>query len=462
MLRSFVTTFQEYSLIGNRSIFYTAHMEHFIRPWLPPPNEPNYTFVNAKIVDVADGTVQPDSTIRILDGRIASVTTGRPHLAEENQTIVDLKGKYVMPGLIDCHVHLSATPGESDPEKMLRPEENMVAFRIPYVCRDMLSRGFTTVRDCGGAPAALKSAIEEWLVPGPRLFRAGHALTQNGGHGDFRDPHDSDDPECPTCGHFVGLARIVDGVPEAINKTRDELRQGSDFIKVMGSGGMLSNGQMTMEHTQFSLEEMRAITATAKAGGTYTTVHAYSPASIQQAVYGGAMGIEHGNLLDRSTATLMAEKGVFLTPTLVTFAMMADGPGSATLSKKKRDKYRSFLTAGLEAITIAKEQGVEICFGTDLLGPVGVFQSREFALRSQVQTPLEILRSATITPAKMMGLVDVGQIKEGFIADMLVLKSNPLDDISALSRPDSDLLGVIKEGRVCFSRLDEVKGLLVL
>ncbi|KAK5115796.1 hypothetical protein LTR85_009390 [Meristemomyces frigidus] len=435
-------------------------MEHFIKPWLPSPIQPSYTFINAKVVDPASGTVQSGSTVRIRSGKIESITTKSSRIREDGETIVDLDGKYLTPGLIDSHVHVSGTPGESDPGKMLKPEEIMTTFRIPYVCRDMLSRGFTTVRDCGGAPAALKTAIEEWLVPGPRLLRAGHALTQNGGHGDFREPHESQDPECPSCGHFVGLARTVDGVPEAIHKTRDELRQGSDFIKVMGSGGMLGTDRMTMENTQFTPEEMRAITATAAAGGTYTTVHAYSPESIQQAVKNGAHGIEHGNLLDRETAKLMAENKVFLTPTLITFAMSAEGPGSEMLPTMKRDVYRHSLTAGLEAIKIATEEGVEICFGTDLLGAVGVFQSREFALRAQVQTPLEVLRSATVTPAKMMGLEGVGQIREGFVADLLILNSNPLIDISVLARPESEVLGVIKEGRLCFSRLKDVKGVL--
>lgn len=144
--------------------------------------------------------------------------------------------------------------------------------------------------------------------PQPRLFSAGHALTQNGGHGDFRDRHEHHDPECPFCGHFVGLARVVDGVAEAFHKTRDELRQGADFIKVMGSGGMLSANQMTIKNTQFTPEEMRAITSTANAASTYVTVHAYSPDSIQQAVNNGARGIEHGNMLDRPTAKLMAKK----------------------------------------------------------------------------------------------------------------------------------------------------------
>lgn len=435
-------------------------MERFIKPWLPSSDQPDYVFTHANVVDVFNGSILSDTTVRISNGRVQSVQSAT--ISPESQVghVVNLEGKYLMPGLIDSHVHVSATPGESDPQKMFRPEEIMTAFRMPYVCQQMLSRGFTTVRDCGGAPVALKSAIEEWLVPGPRLLLAGHALTQNGGHGDFRNPHEHEDPECPTCGHFVGLARTVDGVAEALYKTRDELRQGADFIKVMGSGGMLGDGQMTIEHTQFTSEEMRTITSVASAAATYATVHAYTPESIRQAIDNGAKGIEHGNMLDRPTAILMAEEGVFLTPTLVTFAIGADGPGSSMLSSAKRERYRNGLTAGLEALRIAKEENVKICFGTDLLGPAGVFQSREFSIRAQVQSPLEIIQSATITPASMMGLQDVGQIQEGFLADLLVLKSNPLDDITILERVESELLAVFKEGRACLSSLPGVKGLL--
>jgi len=434
-------------------------MERFIKPWLPS-DASNYTFVHASVVDVVDGSIQPNTTVCVSNGRIKSVQSEEFEAAPEDGQIIDLEGKYLLPGLIDSHVHLSATPGESDRRKMFRPEELMTAFRIPYVCRNMLSRGFTTVRDCGGAPPALKTAIEEWLIPGPRLLLAGHALTQNGGHGDFRDSHERNDPECPTCGHFAGLARIVDGVDEALHKARDELRQGADFIKVMGSGGMLGAGKNTTEDTQFTPEEMLAITSVAKASSTYVTVHAYTSESIQQAINGGAKGIEHGNMLDRPTAKLMAENGVFLTPTLVTFAISADGPGATMNSPANREKYRTAVAAGLNAIKIAQEEGVKICFGTDLLGPVGVFQSQEFALRSQVQSALEILQSATITPASMMGLPDVGQIKEGFLADLLVLKSNPVEDITVLERVQSELLAVFKEGRACYSTLKDVKGLL--
>lgn len=432
-------------------------IERFIKPWLPS-DAPNFTFVHAKLIDVVDGSIKSDATVRISNGRVKSVESGKFETRADDGQVVDLEGKYLIPGLIDSHVHVSATPGEKEEQKMLRPELVSTVLRIPYVLRDMLSRGFTTVRDCGGGPIALRSAIEEWLVPGPRVLFSGHALTQAGGHGDFRYPHEHNDPECPSCGNFVGLARVVSGPAEALAKARDELRQGADFIKVMGSGGMLQPGSKTIEDTQLTPDEIRAITSVTDAAKTYTTVHAYTPHAIQQAINGGAKSIEHGNMLDRVTAKLMAKNGVFLTPTLVVFALGSDGPAAAGNTPYKRDKYRAAIKSGLEAIKIAKEEGVQICFGSDLLGPVGVFQSREFGLRAQVLSPLDILQSATVTPARMMSLPDVGQVKEGFWADLLVLKSNPLEDITVLERSQSELLAVFKQGRVCFSSLEGVKG----
>jgi imidazolonepropionase-like amidohydrolase len=134
------------------------------------------------------------------------------------------------------------TPGEPDPKSTLEVDDHTALLRMTYVCRSILSRGFTTVRDCGGAPMALRTATQEWLVPGPRLVLCGHALTMTGGHGDFRSMYDHAEPECPSCGRVKGMTRLCDGVDACLKNTRDELRRGADFIKVLGSGGMFRPG----------------------------------------------------------------------------------------------------------------------------------------------------------------------------------------------------------------------------
>ena len=258
---------------------------------------------------------------------------------------------------------------------------------------------------------------------------------------------------------MTGLARICDGVPECLRAARDELRRGADFIKIMGGGGVVSPTD-GIEQIQFTPEEVRAITSVAGAAGKYVTSHAYTPEAIRNAIENGVMGVEHGNLIDDPTARLMAEKGVFLTPTLVTYNAMSNGPFANFLPSELKAKNERVLEAGFSSLKIAKEAGITMCFGTDLLGPLGIFQLNEFSLRSQVLSPLEVLQSATVNPAKMMGLEKAGQIKEGFWADMLVLNSNPLEDVTVLDRTDKELLAVFKEGRAYYSKLEGVKGSL--
>lgn len=319
--------------------------------------------------------------------------------------------------------------------------------RQPFVVQEMLRRGFTSVRDCGGASLALKQAIAEGAIQGPRLFIANHALSQTGGHGDSRGSHEHG--EC--CGP-VALGMVCDGVPACIKAAREELRTGADFIKIMAGGGVASPTDK-LENVQFTGEEVRAISEVARNANTYVTAHAYTPRSIRHAVLNGVTGIEHGNFIDEETARFMADRDVFLTPTLITYSVMASPEFKGFLPVESEAKNEEVLRLGLRSLKIAKDAGVTICFGTDLLGPLGVAQTKEFALRNQVLSPKEILQSATVNPARRAGLSDfLGQIKEGFAADLLILNENPLADISIFDKPEKHLLAVIKDGRVFYSR----------
>ncbi|EIT72930.1 imidazolonepropionase [Aspergillus oryzae 100-8] len=322
--------------------------------------------------------------------------------------------------------------------------DNVSLLRQPSVCQSMLNRGFTTVRDCGGAGLALKGSIQEGVIPGPRLFIAGHALSQTGGHGDRRQPHDRN--KC-CAGHVNGIGRIVDGVEQCLKYAREEIRQGSDFIKIMGGGGVASPSDQ-IHHVPFSDEEIKAIVTVANNAGTY---------AIQQAISQGVKGIEHGNLLDEATAKLMKENGVILTPTLVTYATMDSPEFRSFLPPASAQKNREVLHKGLQALELASQAGVDICFGTDLLGPLHFAQSKEFAIRSSVQTPLEILQSATITPARLLKQDGfLGQIVPGFAVDLVILNANPLEDITVLDRFNDHILATIKDGRVLASRWSQL------
>ncbi|KAL6867093.1 hypothetical protein J3F83DRAFT_106412 [Trichoderma novae-zelandiae] len=424
-------------------------MAKIIKPWKLDA-QPTYVFTNAKLVDPLQAHVTENVTIKTSGGRILSVSSPAPSISS-GDIVVDLRGKHVCPGLIDCHVHVAVVPGEANLSSYSAMTERVSLIRQPWVLKPMLERGFTSVRDCGGASLAMKEAVEEGVCIGPRLFIAGYALSQTGGHGDMRSSHDQ---SLCSCGAVSGISRIIDGTSECFRVARDELRQGADFIKIMGGGGIASATDK-VENLQFSDVEIKAIVTAAKNNGTYVTSHSYTPQAIQQAVRQGVRGIEHGNLLDAETAKLMAEAGTFLTPTLITHVMSKQLNFLPPISAAKNDEV---LQRGLEAIKIATEAGVTICFGTDLLGPLHFAQSKEFSVRSQVQEPAEILRSATVNAAKLlMREGGLGQVKEGFLADFIVLDGNPLEDITVLDRAEEHVLAVVKDGRVVSSRWADVK-----
>ncbi|KAK3325128.1 hypothetical protein B0H66DRAFT_547422 [Apodospora peruviana] len=368
---------------------------------------------------------------------------------------VDGKGEYYLcPGLIDCHVHISAVPGEPSVSSSISDSDPAVSLlRQPFVCSQMLSRGFTTVRDTGGATLALKEAIADSVFPGPRLFIANHALSQTGGHGDGRGAHDLRQLRsgCCTTG---GISVICDGVADCLRFAREQLRSGADFIKIMAGGGVASPTDR-LENTQFTAAEVRAICDVSESYGTYVTAHAYTTNAIRHAVDNGVRGIEHGNLLDQDTAQYLAENGVILTPTLVTYNAMASDKYAGYLPPGSQKKNKGLLTNGLEALKLAAEAGVTMCYGSDLLGPMTREQSREFSLRGRVLDSVKVLQSATVNAAKLIGMENtLGQIKEGFIADVVILDRNPLQNIGVLDEPQKCVVAVMKDGRVFVSRLD--------
>lgn len=427
-----------------------------LKPWMDRPSR-RLRLVDCTLIDPKDGQLYHHVTIDIKDNLIHRMTklTSQPSPADEslawtqgdNLAVVNLEGKYVCPGLIDCHVHLATPPGEEGLRDTMSQDPDTSLLRQPFLAHEMLKRGFTSLRDCGGAGLALKEALAEGLHPGPRLFISGHGISQTGGHGDLRA---SKDAEYACCGgNTRGLGRIADGVEQCLHAAREEIRSGADFIKIMVSGGVVSPTDR-LTNLQYTAEEIRAFAKVAADSGTYVTAHAYTPAAIRNAVENGVSGIEHGNLIDEATAQLMAERGAFLTPTLVTYQTMASREFGSFLPPSIAAKNLQVLDAGLKSIQIADRAGVTMCYGTDLLGPLQVKQTGEFALRKQAGlSALKILQSATINAARMLRQDDkLGRVKEGYFADLLILNANPLEDIEVLDRPDRHLLGVIKDGRV--------------
>lgn len=440
--------------------------EDIIKPWTLPPQR-KYAFVNINVVDSEEGRIVPGCTVHIADGQILSITTDAARdtplplyctVADgqsDETTYLDGTGKYLSPGLIDAHIHLTSVPGEPDLGAAMAVPAAVSLLRQPYQAAAMLARGYTTARDCGGATLALKEAIAEGLIAGPRLFIAGQALSQTGGHGDRRGAHEvgSGGGCCGGGSGAPGLSTVVDGVPEVLRAAREQLRGGADFLKLMAGGGVASPTDR-LQGVQFTAEEMRAAVGVAEAADTFASAHAYTPRAIRRAVEeGGVRAIEHGNFLDGETARLMAQWGVFLTPTLVAYKAMADPRYAAFLPVESRAKNEMVLRAGLESLRVAYEAGVSMCLGSDLLSFLGVEQLGEFGLRAQVLPAEEILRHATVNPAMMLGQEKrLGRVDEGLVADLLVLNANPLEDITVFERPERHLLAVIKEGRVYHSR----------
>jgi imidazolonepropionase-like amidohydrolase len=358
--------------------------------------------------------------------------------------VVDCGKRTLMPGLIDCHVHCMASHINLALTARMSNAIGIIAA-IP-IMKGMLQRGFTTVRDAGGADYSLAQASEAWMIDAPRIFPSGKALSQTGGHGDFRAR--SDQLETCAC-HFriANIARVVDGVDDVRRAARDELTKGATQIKVMASGGVASPND-PIGNTGYSMDELRAIVAEADAWQTYVMAHAYTPKAIRRAVEAGVRTIEHGNLIDEPTAQLLKQSGVFVTPTLITYDMLAsDGPalGLPPESIAKIDDVR---LVGRDAIALLHKVGVKMPYGSDLLGPTHSHQSEELRIRSEIIGNLETLRSATLIGAEVLHQTGkLGVIRPGAIADLLIVDGNPLEDIGVLVGQGEKIAAIMKAGR---------------
>lgn len=398
---------------------------------------------NACLLDPEqDALSGPDGWLLLSDGEISDRGNGTPPSVGDAQ-ILDAKGATVMPGLIDAHVHVAITSLQMG--DIAQWTEGYLAIRAARAGTRILERGFTSVRDVGGADRGLALAFEEGLVAGPRLQFAGRMISQTGGHGDTRTLS-----QTHTGCHCeqAGVAVIADGVDQVRWASREQLRMGASLLKLTASGGVASPHD-DISSVQYTREEIAAAVEEARNANTYVTVHAYHPRAISQALEAGVGCVEHGNLLDEQTADLMLEKGAWLVPTLVTYELLASHGASAGLSEASVEKVAEVRDGGLNAYAIATRKGIPMAFGTDLLAEMEVAQSQEFLLRARVAAPAQIVREATSQAAKLMGWEGkAGTLRKGAWADVIIVDGNPLDDISVLARPEQSLRAVIKAGEV--------------
>src|SRR6516162_6878300 len=350
-------------------------------------------------------------------------------IACANAEVVDCGGRTLMPGLIDCHVHVIHS--EVNIRFLEAMPLTLLAARAATRLRAMLDRGFTTVRDTGGCDWGIKLAVEQGHLVGPRLFIAGQSIGPTGGHADGRRRTDAVDG-CACCSGLQFKSSIADGVDEVRKAAREQMRQGADHVKIMMSGGVASPYD-PLDSLQFSEEEVRAAVEEAHAFGRYVCAHAYSAASIMRAARLGVRTIEHGNLIDDAAAKLMAENGMFLVANLVTYYAMKERAAKFGMSAESLAKNDIVLEGGLRSLEVCKRFGVPVAYGSDLLGELHWDQSREFTLRREVVAPIEIIRSATTIAAQVLRLEGkVGTLVPGAYADLLVVDGDPLQDLSLL------------------------------
>ncbi len=402
---------------------------------------PSLLLHNTTVIDGTGADPRPGVSVLIEDGRIARIAAASALTPEREATVIDAGGRFLLPGLTDAHVHFSATEPDGRATRPLAA----FALKVAAFIEETLDQGFTTVRDAGGLDPAWAEVIAKGLLRGPRILPSGAFLSQTGGHGDWRAPH-QDTIESGIGGLVSGFV-ICDGVDEVRRAARDQLRRGATQIKVMASGGAASPTD-PIDATQFTVDELRAAVEEARVRDTYVLAHAYHRQSIANCLDAGVRSIEHANLLDEATAQRMAKEGAFMVPTLVTYEVLAERGEELGMANSSVEKIRYVGASGEESIRIAMAAGVRIGSGSDLLGEPMREKARELALQARGMGTMGAIVAATKTNAELFGMGDrLGTVEEGKLADLIVVDGDPLSDIAVLTDA-SRIRVVVKEGEV--------------
>ena len=410
---------------------------------------------NAQIIDVETGQSLPRQSVLIEKGKIAKIfdLPDKPPGIGENLEIINANNNYLLPGLCDAHVHVLAWT--ADVRQITRVSPFYTAARAKTILHDMLMRGFTTVRDVGGADYGIAQAVDEDLIIGSRIIHGGLALSQTGGHGDSRWAGETNQDLFSQNAIF---SRLCDGVAEVQRACRDEIRRGARHIKLMLSGGVASPTDR-IENVQFANDELAAAVEEAENADLYVVAHSYTTKTVNRALKAGVRSLEHCNLIDESSIELFLKYNAFMVPTLVTYEMLATEGVAAGLPESVVPKIEIVREGGIHALRLAHEAGVNLAYGTDLLGDMHKHQLKEFSIRAQVQDELSILQSATINAAKLFNETgDLGVIKAGARADLLLNKENPVENLESLQHPEENLLMIMKEGKIYKNSLEDSTG----
>jgi imidazolonepropionase-like amidohydrolase len=394
-------------------------------------------FENARILDGSSDEGEHDRFVRVADGLIKEISD-KP-IKDSSAHRIDLRGKTLMPGLIDCHVHIvSPLP---DPADFARLPDSYVALQAARIMKQMLLRGFTSVRDLGGADAGFQRAIDEKVIEGPRLFICGKAFVQTGGHTDVRQPWDASDVE--TLNRRLGSVSRVEAVRFAV---REELRKGAQYIKVMAAGGAAS-GKFPIMRLGFSRDELLTFVEEADKAQTYVCGHLYSDEAVRRAVEVGFQSVEHATLVEPATAKLMAEKNVIVTPTIIAYESQKTEEKALRLDPGFSSRLDYVIKKSPESLEIMHKAGVKMAYGTDLLGFLHKYQGGEFVIRGRTLPAIDVIRSATLNAAELIRMSGkVGTVAVGAYADLIVVEKDPLKDLSALDEEGRYIPLVMKDG----------------
>lgn len=396
-----------------------------------------------KLIDTKSGKVLTEKTIVVSGNNIISIENGYTNPKNSKDVVVDLKSKTVMPGLIDMHVHIES---ETNPKSYLEDytlNDADVAFNSIKYAEITLMSGFTTVRDLGGSGVnvALRNAIDANKLKGPRIYTAEKALATTGGHAD-----PTNGAKKSIMGNPGPKEGVVNGVEDAKKAVRQRYKNGADLIKITATGGVLSVAK-SGQNPQFTIEEIKAICETAKDYGFHVAAHAHGDEGIQRAILGGVKTIEHGTLMSAETMELMKKHDVYLVPTI--------SAGKFVTEKAKIPNYYPAVIVP-KALDIgpkiqdmfarAYKAGVGIAFGTDAAVFYHGDNGKEFGFMVEAGMPaMETIQSATVTNAMILKMDNrLGQIKKGYLADIIAVDKDPTKDISTME----NVTFVMKNGKV--------------
>lgn len=410
-----------------------------------------FVFRNCRVWDAERGEPWESCDVLIEDERIMEVSDKRIVVA--NAVELNVAGRTLMPGLIDAHVHVCVNTVSF--RSLAETPPTMMAIEAAAELKSMLQRGFTTVRDCGGADWGLAEAVERGLLAGPRLFHSGRGLSQTGGHGDYRYRTNTRFDPCGCSSALNHVVRIADGVTEVRKAARDELRLGAKQIKAMVSGGLTSPYD-PIENLQFSEEELRAIVQEAASWHTYVAAHAHTSDAVRHALNCGVRSIEHGTFIDKNTAQAVALAQAFIVPTLPIFDALVRRGSAFGLADAVQKQIADLQVLAMGALENCVQAGVKVGMGSDLLGALRDEQTHGLRLQAEVQGVAGALRSATLVNAELIGMSDqLGVVKAGAIADLLVVNGDPLSDLSVFDGNADGISLIMKSGHIHKNSLAE-------